>query len=364
MNPSVTIAIPTFSRLYYLKEALESGIEQHYDNIEILIGDDGTSELIRQWGTGVASGDSRIKYRRNHRNLGIAGNWNSLADAASGEFIVIIGDDDRLLPDFVSVLVGAIQPFGQVAFSNHYLIDAQGQRLEAASVEWTHLYGRDRIPEGKLANPAVHVWQNAIPLSAALLRTRDVQRLRFKEDLDTPEVEFFARLAEEGGSFVFVPIYLSEYRTHSNSATSAGTHAERLIKYLEPIMVNTCAEPYKRKFIGSLLSNAVAKCLRENNPETARILIHRPYYPSVTWRYLLLLCLHKLIRRCGGQAATPSVRTCIAAYLRKLCAEAPFALGGTLFRLMSSLKRGVRWRRYEIIRVASLVREKGTCNTL
>jgi glycosyltransferase involved in cell wall biosynthesis len=101
----VTIAIPTYDRLEYLKEAVASARAQTYCDIEVLIGDDGTSKAIKAWAESVTSIDSRVRYQRNERKLGLAGNWNTLADAARGEFIVIIGDDDRLLPNFVEKLV-------------------------------------------------------------------------------------------------------------------------------------------------------------------------------------------------------------------------------------------------------------------
>ena len=105
----VTIAIPTFNRLDYLKEAVASALAQTYERIEVLIGDDGTTEAIREWCQSLASREARVRYQRNEKNLGLAGNWNALVDAARGRFLVIIGDDDRLLPDFVEKLVSIIQ---------------------------------------------------------------------------------------------------------------------------------------------------------------------------------------------------------------------------------------------------------------
>src|SRR5688572_24981692 len=111
----VTIAIPTYDRLEYLKEAVASARTQTHGEIEILIGDDGTSREIEDWSTAISSLDSRVRYQRNQRNLGMADNWNALADAARGEFIVIIGDDDRLLPNFVQSLVKLIHADVSVA---------------------------------------------------------------------------------------------------------------------------------------------------------------------------------------------------------------------------------------------------------
>src|SRR5258706_15173636 len=119
-SPLVTVAVPTFSRFEYLKEAVASALSQTYENIEVLIGDDGTTDAIHEWGQSLAQRDPRVRYQRNEQNLGLAGNWNAVTDAARGEFLIIIGDDDRLLPAFVETLIGLVDPSGQVAFANQF----------------------------------------------------------------------------------------------------------------------------------------------------------------------------------------------------------------------------------------------------
>ena len=150
MTPLVSIIIPTFDRPRYLQEAIESGLAQTYSNIEVLIFDNGTLDETLAVAGDAARRDPRVRFQRNERNLGMSANFNALARAARGEFLVAIGDDDRLLPEFVSRLVGVMRPELGVAFSNHYLINAEGTRLEPESREYTRHYGRDTIPAGVL----------------------------------------------------------------------------------------------------------------------------------------------------------------------------------------------------------------------
>jgi hypothetical protein len=130
-----------------------------------------------------------------------------------------------------------------VAFSNHYLINAEGTRLEPESREYTRHYGRDTIPAGVLENANAAAWRQSIPMSASLLRTADLQRLGFREDLNTPDVEFFIRLALQGARFIFVPEYLMEYRIHLGAVTSGGLWTEELVECLTPIEVKPEKEP-------------------------------------------------------------------------------------------------------------------------
>jgi len=118
-------------------------------------------------------------------------------------------------------------------------------------------------------------------MSAALIRSVDVKRLGIRPDLNTPEIELFARLAAEGRSFVFVPEYLAEYRVHPHSQTSAGLAGERLIKYLDPIPVRAHVEPVKHSFMSALLVSAVNEALKGGDVECARAMMRHRYYPSL-----------------------------------------------------------------------------------
>jgi glycosyltransferase involved in cell wall biosynthesis len=333
MRPLVTIAIPTFSRLHYLKEAVESALSQTYENIEVIIGDDGQSRSIQVWSEELARREPKIRYQRNERNLGLAGNWNAIADRARGEFLVIIGDDDRLLPDFVSELVDAISPDRSVAFSNLHLIDSDGNRMQNATIQHTRFYHRDSLPAGELADAEAVVWQNSVPISAALVRASDVRRLRFKEDLNTPEIELFIRLAQEQGRFVFVSDYLCEYRVHPDSETAMGLRGERLAEYLLNIPVAENIEPYKREFMASLLINSVSRCLKQGEWSRARRLLNSEYYPGFNF---------------GRPQVRPGIRSRISNteskapsyFLRRtaqeLCASLPASVGRPAYMLLRS----------------------------
>jgi len=296
MNPLITIGLPTHRRLPYLKEAVASALAQTYSPIEVLISDDGPGTEIGPWAQTLAQKDARVRYQKNARNLGLAGNWNAIVDAARGEWLVLIGDDDRLLPDFLEKLTALIQPEVSVLFSNHYLIDEQGRRLEEASRRQTSTYARDQLPAGLLVQPESWVWRNTVPVTSALLRTSEARRLRFKADLNTPEIELFLRLAREGAGFAFCPEYLAEYRTHSQSTTTAGLWGERLAEYLLPLETSAAVTPWKRHYLAGLLPGAVTRCLLLGDPARARRYLHSEYFPAsgpgAGVRFTQRMCAH------------------------------------------------------------------------
>jgi glycosyltransferase involved in cell wall biosynthesis len=279
MMPLATICIPTFKRLSYLKEAVAAAQAQTLRNIEVLISDDGDSADLRRWCESAAIADSRVRYRRNAKNLGLGGNWNECVTAARGEWLVIQGDDDRLLPSFCETLLQIATSDSVVLFSNHYVINEHGDRLEEESREWTVRYQRHLLTRGKVLDPPRCVWSNSIPMTAALIRTSASRRLGIKTDLNTPEIEIFARLAAEGARFDHEPAYLAEFRTHARSSTASGLFSERLVGYLEPIAVPERVESTKRAFMAPLTRNAVDRLLRAGERTRALEVMRSRYYP-------------------------------------------------------------------------------------
>jgi len=283
MSKLVTIGIPTYNRLHFLKEAVDSALAQTYEQIEIVISqnpyrDESVTQSISTWCQELARQNPKVRYQLNPRNLGSPANFNAIADAAKGEYIAFIGDDDRLLPDFVEKLIQVTHSNPNLAFSNHYFIDRDGKRMEAESERCTKQYGRDRFLPGEIPNSKIAAWQAAVPFFACLIRTTDFQRLRFREDIGTPDWEFFILLAQEGGRFVFIPDYLSEVRIHDHRSTEAGLHFEMLVPHILPIPVGEEAEPYKRNLLAPLMIEAVSSCLLSGNIQQAQEYMHSEYY--------------------------------------------------------------------------------------
>lgn len=99
MYYNISIAIPAY-KTEYLAETIQSVLDQTNPNWELVIVDDCSPNDIK----GVVSSfnDSRIKYYRNTKNCGIENvvdNWNICLDYCTGDYIICMGDDDKLLPN-------------------------------------------------------------------------------------------------------------------------------------------------------------------------------------------------------------------------------------------------------------------------
>src|SRR5262249_35865883 len=104
-GPLVSVLVPTFNRSGMLTQALESAVRQTHRTLEIVVADNASSDDTAAVVERMAAADARIRYVRHPVNLGYLGNIQFLLDAAAGEYVKFLMDDDVLLPNCVESLV-------------------------------------------------------------------------------------------------------------------------------------------------------------------------------------------------------------------------------------------------------------------
>lgn len=93
-KPKVSIMIPTYNQEAYISQAIESALMQDYNNIEIIISDDCSTDRTGEIAKRYLS-DHRVKYYRNSTNLGRVKNYHhTLYDLTSGEWVINLDGDD------------------------------------------------------------------------------------------------------------------------------------------------------------------------------------------------------------------------------------------------------------------------------
>jgi len=104
-SPLISIIIPTYNAVKYVQDTINSCLNQTYNNIEVIIQDDcstdGTWELINT----LYNFNPKVKLHRNLKNLGIGENWNAAFEKAKGEFLIIFNADDLMEPDLISAFL-------------------------------------------------------------------------------------------------------------------------------------------------------------------------------------------------------------------------------------------------------------------
>jgi glycosyltransferase involved in cell wall biosynthesis len=97
-NRLLSIVIPTHNRLELALDAIKTVREQNYQNWEISVFDNASSEDV---GEAIrALEDNRIRCERSEKFLPVTNSWNRALNMARGEYVTLIGDDDGLAPGF------------------------------------------------------------------------------------------------------------------------------------------------------------------------------------------------------------------------------------------------------------------------
>lgn len=106
-----SILIPAY-KSKFLKEAIESVLGQSYKNLELIVVDDCSPEDLKSIVDGFS--DSRMSYYRNEKNSGalnVVDNWNKCLSYATGDYVICMGDDDKLTPTCLSDYVELIKKY-------------------------------------------------------------------------------------------------------------------------------------------------------------------------------------------------------------------------------------------------------------
>ena len=124
-----SILIPAFKK-QYLKEAVTSCLNQKYSKFEVVIVDDCSPENLKSAIDDIL--DSRVKFYRNKSNFGainVVDNWNKCLEYSTGDYVICMGDDDRLLPNCLINLALLIKkyPFLNVYHIQTQIIDEYGE---------------------------------------------------------------------------------------------------------------------------------------------------------------------------------------------------------------------------------------------
>ncbi|MBS5297905.1 MAG: glycosyltransferase family 2 protein [Prevotella sp.] len=134
-TPLVTIAIPIYNAEKYLRYAIQSCINQTYQNWELLLMCDGSTDKSDEIATDLSLQDSRIVLINDHKNLGLPARLNETINMARGEFYVRMDADDIMAVDRVETQVSYLMkhPEVDVVGSSAMIIDAKNNIIRTSS---------------------------------------------------------------------------------------------------------------------------------------------------------------------------------------------------------------------------------------
>jgi glycosyltransferase involved in cell wall biosynthesis len=237
--PKVSVIIPNYNHARYLPQRISTVLEQTWEDMEVLLLDDASTDESRRVIRDLAAGDPRVRILFNETNSGSGyRQWNKGAREATGEYIWIAESDDYADPRLLERLVACLEanPAVGVAYCQSWRVDAAtGRRYN--NREWTLDLGADRweadfVANGKEECRRFLCLKNTIPNASAVVFRRGV----FNEVGGVPED---MRLCADwmlwlqmlwGSDLAYVAEPLNYFRLDSGSVTQRtkrdGTNAE------------------------------------------------------------------------------------------------------------------------------------------
>lgn len=201
-EPLVTVFMPVYNSEQYIKEAVESILNQTYKNLEIILVDDGSTdrsiEIIKSYK------DDRIRLIQNEKNMGIPYTRNVGLKEAKGKYIAIMDSDDIATPKRIERQVDYLEKNPDIDAVGSYYI----QFGEKAEKKVTPKYTKPEELKIML------MFYNPIANPSATVRKETLDKHNIKYNLDffvAQDYQLWVQLAKVG-KIEIIPEFLLKYR--------------------------------------------------------------------------------------------------------------------------------------------------------
>lgn len=246
-HPLITIGIPTFNRAQKLLKTLKYILLQDYYNLEVIVCDNNSTDNTKSLVLDIQ--DNRINYYRNNQNIGMRNNFNECLSKASGEFFILLSDDDVPNYKLVSLLFESISLSDEIIFAYSQVEFFKNNKSlnKYSQVAPKHERGIDFIENNLFGR------RSAFP-SGSILRVNDIRDVNGYPDIDNAtDFGLLLKLCiKTNGLVSFINKPLIEYHDHGQNLSSQESHAQslpKLIDWIKIILKDNC----------SLLDKALAK---------------------------------------------------------------------------------------------------------
>ena len=131
-KPLVSLGIPTYNRSHLLSPTLDSILSQNYENIEIIISDNGSNDGTAKFLKSYTGSDARIKYFRHPQNKGPYFNYDACRRLAMGRYFMWVDPGAELLPKVLETYVSFLE-----ANQDYVTVSGKINHLEKGNLIYT-----------------------------------------------------------------------------------------------------------------------------------------------------------------------------------------------------------------------------------
>lgn len=215
--PRISVGMPVYNGEVYLDEAIRSVLDQTYEDFELIISDNASTDRTDQICRDYASQDKRIVYTRNKENVGASKNYNRVFNLASGQYFRWFNADDVCAPTLHQRCIEVLDANRDavLCYGKTDIIDSEGRLIEHYN-DHLDLQQESSIERFVLFFESVGL-TNAI---YGLMRTAAVAGTMLMGDGSYPaaDVNFMAELTLFG-KFIEIPEQLFFRRMHNQASS-------------------------------------------------------------------------------------------------------------------------------------------------
>lgn len=223
--PLVTVILPAYNAAPFLAEAIESITTQTYENLQIVVVDDGSTDSTPQICREAANADRRIEIVT-RRNGGLSAARNSGLDRCRGRYVMFCDADDRLYPAAVSTLIKGVESAPIAVGQYVEAVEMPAVSACETNPEFITIQAGEALEATLYQQPWAH---NSV--CAKLFESKLFKKIRFREGVWYEDLEITMRLYEAVDMVAFSHTAVYFYR--NNMSSFINTWSERRLDVLK-----------------------------------------------------------------------------------------------------------------------------------
>ena len=210
--PLVTVMIPCYNHEKFIKESIQSVIDQTYSRLELIVIDDGSKDnSIQRIEEMRLSCEQRFEHFQFvfRENRGLSRTLNQGLSLARGEYFSIVASDDIMLSEktAIQVVVFKKDPLITAVFGAHQYIDDESHVVSVKKA----VYREFNFQE-------IFYHQHDIPASSQMIKIDLLREIGgYNENTKVEDWDLWLRLTEVGAKLVYIPDIIVGYRMHDSN---------------------------------------------------------------------------------------------------------------------------------------------------
>ncbi|WP_457028898.1 glycosyltransferase family 2 protein [Kitasatospora sp. P5_F3] len=227
---TLDVLLPYYGDVALMQAAVHSVLAQTDPDWRLTVVDDGKEPGVPEWFAELD--DPRVSYQRNEQNLGVTGNYRKCLGLAEHEYLVFMGTDDIMLPNYVATIraalaehpgVAMVQPGVEVIDSAgkpvSTLADEAKRRLYAPKDQGRTLMGGEDLAVSLLRG-------NWLYFPSICWRTETIRKTGFRDNLEIiQDLALVIDLLQAGEQMVVDDTRCFQYRRHTVSISSKSAYS-------------------------------------------------------------------------------------------------------------------------------------------